>query len=140
MEDDKLEEIKSFLEDAIENTMEEKLEELADGIQERIEECTSDLISGAVEDSIETFLENHQFVLPDGTTVQSRNRTKVMSPDGKRVLVCYGGLRIDGKTLQIQERATAWRPLCSFESELEAVEALGKVNDAIEQGVSLLKL
>jgi hypothetical protein len=140
MEEAKLEELKSILEETVSDAMEDKIEELSDIIQEKIEECTSDVLSEFIEESIDEFLQTHQFQLPDGTIVKSRNRTKVMSPNGKMVLNCYGGLRVDGKTLMVQERLSSWRGLCYFETETEAVEALKKVNDAIEQGVSLIKL
>ena len=140
MKEDNLDEIMSAVEDAVKSAVEDKFEELADELRDAVDDAISDNISEYFTEVIEQFLADHQFVLKDGTLVQARNKTRVMGPDKKKVLTCYGGLRVDGRTLTVQTRMSAWECLCYFETEEEAVEALKKVSAGIEQGVSLIEL
>ncbi len=89
---------------------------------------------------IEQFLSDHEFKLSDGTIIQSRPMTKVMNPDKTKVLICYGGLRVDGCSLVVQTAISRWESLYSFESPEAAVDALKTVTEAIEQRVSLIEL
>ncbi len=75
-----------------------------------------------------------------GTTLQMRQKTRVMSPDKKKVLICYGGMKVDGKSLHIQTRISSWSDIWSYATEEEAVQALQKVNSAIEQGLYFIGL
>lgn len=58
----------------------------------------------------------------------------------KKYLACYGGMKVDGRTLMIQTRISCWQDLCSFETAAEAMEALQKVSKAIEQGLPIIEL
>ena len=140
MKEEDLDEIISAVEDAVESAVEDKFEELADELRDAVDEAISDNISEFFAEGLEQFLTNQQFVLKDGTVIKIRNKTKVMSPDKKKVVICYGGLKIDGRTLVVQTRISSWDWLCSFDTEAEAVEALQKVNAGIEQGISLIEL
>ena len=140
MREEDLDEIMSAVEDAIESAVEDKFADLADELRDAVDDAISDNISEYFTEGIEQFLADHNFVLKDGTVVQTRNKTRVMGPDKKKVLTCYGGLRADGRTLTIQTRMSAWESLCYFDTEEETVEALKKVNAAIEQGVSFIEL
>ena len=140
MKEEDLDEIISAVEDAVESAVEDKFEDLADELRDAVDDAISDNISEYFTEGIEQFLADHQFVLKDGTIVQARNKTRVMGPDKKKVLTCYGGLRVDGRTLTVQTRMSAWENLCYFETEEEAIEALKKVSAGIEQGVSLIEL
>ena len=140
MKEEDLDEIISAVEDAVESAVEDKFEDLADELRDAVDDAISDNISEYFTEGIEQFVADHQFVLKDGTIVQARNKTRVMGPDKKKVLTCYGGLRVDGRTLTVQTRMSAWENLCYFETEEEAIEALKKVSAGIEQGVSLIEL
>ena len=148
MGDELLETIEEKVKEAIESALEDKMDDLADEIADQMEDRIRDIVDEAVSDSIteyfsegiEQFFSNHQLVLKDGTTLRMRQKTRVMSPDKKKVLICYGGMRVDGKALLIQTRISCWERIYFYETEKEAIEALQKVNAAIEQGLSLIEL
>ena len=140
MDDKMLEMIEKKVKEAIKAVMEDSMDELEGTLQDVIEDSFNDSIMESFSEGIEEFLSSHQFVLADGTILQTKQKTRVMSPDKKKVLICYGGMRVDGKTLSIQTRISCWVPLCVFETEEKAVEALQKANAAIEQGLSLIEL
>lgn len=148
MDDAMLETIEEKVREVVEDVLGNKIDDLADEIADELEDRLADIIDEAVNDSIiecfsegiEEFLSSHQLALNDGTTLQMRQKTRVMSPDKKKVIICYGGMRVDGKSLQIQTRISCWETLWSFETEEKAVDALQKVSAAIEQGVSLIEL
>ena len=126
--------------DAIEEAMEDAMDDVRDELEETLQESINDSISEFFAEGMEEFLKNHQFILKDGTVIQPRQRTKVLSPDKTRLYPCYGGLRIDGTTLQVQTRISCWNPLCTYKTTEEAVQALMKVKDAMEQGLSIIEL
>lgn len=136
MDNEMLNDLHSIVEEAVEDAMEDMQGELEDRLQELI----SDSISEFFAEGMEEMLRNHQFVLKDGTVIQPRQKTKVLSPDKTRLYPCYGGLRIDGTTLQVQTRISSWNPLCTYKTKEEAVDALLKVKDAMENGLSLIEL
>ena len=65
---------------------------------------------------------------------------KVVSPDKSRMLLCYGGLRVDGKSLQVQTGATVWSEIAYFDTREEAIEALQKVKDAMMDDAPICEL
>lgn len=136
MDKDMLDDIRDAIEEATEDAMDDVMDEL----EERIQELVSDSISDFFAEGMEEVLHNHSFTLKDGTIIQPRQRTKVLSPDKTRLYPCYGGLRIDGTTLQVQTRISSWNPLCAYKTKEEAVQALLKVKDAMEQGLSIIEL
>lgn len=132
MDSEMMDDLQAMLEDALEDMREE--------LEDKLQEMISDSISEFFAEGMEEVLHNHQFVLKDGTVLQPRQRTKVLSPDKTRLYPCYGGLRIDGTTLQVQTRISCWNNLCAYKTREEAVEALLKIKDAMEQGLSLIEL
>ena len=148
MDEEMLEAIEEKVQEAVSAAMEEKMADLADSIadeldgrlQDIIEEAISDTIIEFFSEGIEEFLSSHQLALKDGTTLQMRQKTRVMSPDKKKVLICYGGMKVNGTSLLIQTRISCWQDIWTYETEEEAIEALQKVNAAIEQGLSLSEL
>ncbi|MBQ9943219.1 MAG: hypothetical protein IJO67_02535 [Clostridia bacterium] len=132
MDNEMMDDLQVLLEDALEDMREE--------LEDKLQELISDSISEFFAEGMEEILHNHQFVLKDGTVIQPRQRTKVLSPDKTRLYPCYGGLRIDGTTLQVQTRISSWNNLCAYKTKEEAVEALLKIKDAMEQGLSLIEL
>ncbi len=89
MDDEMLEIIEEKVREAVEAVLEDKMADLADEIAEELDGRLTDIIDAAVNDSIieyfsegiEEFLSGHQLVLKDGTTLQMRQKTRVMSPD-----------------------------------------------------------
>ena len=136
MRDEDLQEIESIITEAVESVFEDRMEELEDNLRDVIEEAVNDAIEDYFPGGIEEFLLGQR----EGDGLQPIKRTRVMSPDKSKVLVCIGGLKVDGKTLVIQTGINSWQSLCWFETEEEALEALKKVSDAIEAGVSLIEL
>lgn len=136
MDNEMMDDIQPMLEEVLENALEDMQAELEDRLQELI----SDSISEFFAEGLEEVLHNHQFTLKDGTVITPRQKTKVLSPDKTRLYTCYGGLRIDGTTLQVQTRISSWNPLCTYSTKEEAVEALLKIKDAMENGVSVIEL
>ena len=132
MDNEMMDDLQSMLEDALEDMREE--------MEDKLQELVSDSISDFFAEGMEEVLHSHQFVLKDGTVIQPRQRTKVLSPDKTRLYPCYGGLRIDGTTLQVQTRISSWNPLCTYQTKEEAVQALLKVKNAMEQGLSIIEL
>ena len=49
-------------------------------------------------------------------------------------------MKVNGTSLLIQTRISCWQDIWTYETEEEAIEALQKVNAAIEQGLSLIEL
>ena len=132
MDNEMMDDLQAMLEDALEDMREE--------MEDKLQELVSDSISDFFAEGMEEVLHNHQFVLKDGSVIQPRQRTKVLSPDKTRLYPCYGGLRIDGTTLQVQTRISSWNPLCTYQTKEEAVQALLKVKNAMEQGLSIIEL
>ncbi len=132
MDNEMMDDLQSMLEDALEDMREE--------MEDKLQELVCDSISDFFAEGMEEVLHGHQFVLKDGTVIQPRRRTKVLSPDKTRLYPCYGGLRIDGTTLQVQTRISSWNNLCAYKTKEEAVQALLKVKDAMEQGLSIIEL
>ena len=132
MDNEMMDDLQSMLEDA--------LDELQEEMEDRLQELISDSISEFFAEGMEEVLHNHQFVLKDGTVIQPRQKTKVLSPDKTRLYPCYGGLRIDGTTLQVQTRISSWNNLCAYKTKEEAVDALMKVKEAMEKGLSIIEL
>ena len=126
--------------DDLQVLLEDALEDMREDLEDKLQEMISDSISEFFAEGMEEVLQNQQFVLKDGTVIQPRQRTKVLSPDKTRLYPCYGGLRIDGTTLQVQTRISSWNNLCAYKTREEAVEALLKIKDAMEQGLSLIEL
>ena len=151
--DDMLEELSDRLEEKLNDTfLDDISDEIADRLEERIDEAISDSASEFFAEGIEEFLEAHQFVLRDGTIVQSRQRTKVLSPDKKKLLNCYGGLRVEnaekysrnsaqkGWGLAVQTRISSWELIGVYEHEADAIAALMKVENAIVEGAVVVEL
>lgn len=136
MHDEGMDDLEALIEDAVENAMEDTLDEMED----RMQDIISDSISEFFAEGMEEVLRNHSFILKDGTVIKPRERTKVLSPDKTRLFPCYGGLRIDGTTLQVQTRISSWNPLHTYKTREEATQALLQIKDAMEKGLSIIEL
>ena len=129
-------EIQSMIEDALENMKDELLDEMGESVQEAVNDSLSEIVMEA----LEAFLASHSFALSDGTVIQPKEHLKVLSPDKRKLLPCYGGLKVDGKTLMIQTRISSWQSLCWYDTQEEAIAALLKIKDAMQSGEKYLEL
>ncbi|MBR5858935.1 MAG: hypothetical protein IKZ05_03345, partial [Clostridia bacterium] len=98
--------------------------------------AVQDAMSEALGESFSDF----EYILKDGTIVRPKQRMKVFSPDKSKLLICYGGLRVDGSSLMIQTRASSWENIAYYPNKEEAIEALLKVKNAMESGVATFEL
>ena len=148
MDEEMLEVIEEKVQEAVSAAMEEKMADLADSIAEELDGRLQDIIEEAVNDSIieffsegiEEFLSSHQLVLKNGTVLQMKQKMRAVTPDKKKVLICYGGMRVVGTSLQIQTRISCWETFWNYETEEQAIEALQKINAAIDQGLSMIEM
>ena len=136
----------------MENNQNFDMDELMDALSERLEEMLEDILTDQLEDavanavqdvfdeSLHHSLSRFEFVLENGTVVRPRQLMKVVSPDKSRMLLCYGGLRVDGKSLQVQTGATIWSEIAYFDTREEAIEALQKVKDAMMANAPICEL
>lgn len=136
----------------LDGLMEELASRLEETVQEAVEDAVDDLledrVDGAVHDAVQDILPeifsqclaDFDFVLKDGTVVRPRQRMKVLSPDKSKLLICYGGLRVDGKSLIIQTRISSWEWIADYPDREAAVAALKLVHEAMKAGEPLLEL
>ena len=124
-----LDEMSARIEDTVENAVEEQVADavtcaLQDALPEALEECLADF----------------EFVLPNGAIVRPRQHMKLLSPDKTKLLLCYGGLRVDGSSLTVPTRVSSWETIAVYPSREEAVEALVKVKNAMDAHLEMLEL
>lgn len=111
-----------------------------DVIVDQIESTVSSSVQDAIEDALLECLSRFEFVLPDGTLVKPKQRLKLLSPNKNKMLICYGGLRVDGKSLMVQTSTQCWTEIAYYNNQEEAIEALSKVKDAIIAEIPVLEL
>ena len=144
MDEEMLESIEEKVQEAVRGAIEDKMGDFTDSIadelecrlQEIIEEAVNDSIIEFFSEGIEEFLSSHQLALKDGTILQMKQKMRAMTPDKKRVLICYGGMRVVGTSLQIQTRISCWETFWNYETEEQAIAALQKMNAAIDLSFS----
>ena len=128
--------------------MDELMDEMAARIEDAVESAVEDQVSGAIIDAVQESLPevmgecfaDFEFVLPNGTIVKPRQYMKLLSPDKTKLLLCYGGLKVDGTTLLVQTRVSSWEAIAVYESREEAVEALLKVKNAMDAHLETLEM
>ena len=102
------------------------------------------VVTGAVQnvfpEALGESFSDFEFVLTDGTIVKPRQRMKVFSPDKSKLLLCYGGLRVDGSSLMVQTRISSWENIANYQSKEEAIEALKKVKNAMDANLDIYEL
>lgn len=123
---------------------EEIVEELSNRVEDVLGEQIENAITCALQDVLpEIFsecLSNFEFELPNGTTVRPIRHMKVLSPDKSKLLLCYGGLRVDGNSLTVQTGIGRWETISCYSNRSEAIEALLKVKKALDSNVSSFEL
>lgn len=78
--------------------------------------------------------------LENGLVLKPRRHMRLLSPDKSKVLMCYGGLRVDETTLVIQSRVSCWESIAKYRTKEEAIVALQKVNKAIKENLEYFEL
>lgn len=129
-------ELQSMIEDALENMKDELLAEMGESVQEAVNDSLSEIVTEA----LEAFFASHSFALSDGTVIQPKEYLKVLSPDKRKLLPCYSGLKVDGKMVVIQTRISSWQGLCWYDTEEDAVAAILRIKDAMQAGEKYLEL
>lgn len=131
--------------------MDALIDELSDRLESMIEDAVSDqvedAVTSAIEDNLPDALEealndwfsNLEFVLKDGTIVRQRPRMSLLYPDKSRLMPCYGGLYVTGTRLMVQIASCSWDGI-AFPTKEDALAALEKIKNAINDGVTLLEL
>ena len=127
--DEIVEEISSRLEDMIE-----------DALVDQVEDAVTNAVQDVFEEALSTSLSRFEFVLSDGTLIRPRKQMQLLSPDKTKLLLCYGGLRVDGTSLLVQTRASSWDCIAHYNSKEEAVETLIKVKNAINSNTEIFEL
>lgn len=128
------------------------LENIMDELSDRIEDIIEDAIADQVEDAISCSLQDilpkllreslsdYEFVLKDGTIVRQKQYMKLFSPDKSKLVLCYGGLRVDGSTLMVQTRVGSWESIAYYKTREEAIEALVTVKNAMDNELHIFEL
>ena len=129
-----------------------ELDDIVDELTNRVEDIVEDVIADQVEDAVICALQDilpevlkecfseFEFMLADGTVVKPKQHMKLFSPDKSKLLLCYGGLRVDGTSLMVQTRISCWKSIATYPSREEAIEALAKVHRAMEDNLSVFEL
>lgn len=130
-------------------------EKITEAIEEQFEELSNtimDSVQASVENAMQNLFARFELALPDGTHLIPRKQLSLTSPDKTKVLLCYGGLRVQdtskfsgnfypaGWGLSVQTRVDSWEMIYIYETEEEAIKALEKVNKAIRDGADFLDL
>lgn len=124
--------------------MDELASRIEDAVESAVEDQVADAVINAVQDTLPEVMgecfADFEFVLPNGTIVRPRQYMKLFSPDKTKLLLCYGGLKVDGTTLLVQTRVSSWEAIAVYPSREEAVEALVRVKDAMDAHLEILEL
>lgn len=127
--DELMDELTSRIEDAVECA-----------VGDQLDDAVTNAVQDALPDALGECLADFEFVLTNGTVVRPRRHMKLLAPDKSKLLLCYGGLRVDGKTLVVQTRVSSWESIAVYQSREEAVEALVKVKNAMDAHLDMLEL
>ena len=142
---DKYDATVELLREAIDEVLEEKLSELKDEITCEVSAELQDVVAQAVNET----LSEMEFRLPDGAVIIPAPRLKLLTADRKKMLCCYGGLRVDkcnyqggpeGYALWVQTRACSWDIGAFYEKKEDAMAALLAVKAAMEKKLEFIEL
>lgn len=128
---DMLEEFESSLSDTIKDVTE-------DGLEDILEDILYCAVSDILPEVISECLSEIKFA--NGTIAKVKQRMKLMNKEKSKVILCYGGLRVDGTRLLVQTRNCSWETIETYTTREDAIDALGAVCTAMEEGFSLFEL
>ena len=126
--------------DKLSNTIEDMLGDLMNVSNESIENSVMNALQDALPEALSESLSDFEFVLTDGTVVRPRQHMKLFSPDKSKLLLCYGGLRVDGCSLTVQTRICRWETIAVYQNREDAIAALLKVKNAMDAGALSFEL
>ncbi|MBQ9948811.1 MAG: hypothetical protein IJO91_10545 [Oscillospiraceae bacterium] len=132
-----MDENKNFDLEAIMDDFSNRLEEI---LNEKIENAVTCTVQDTLSEALKESFSDFEFVLTDGTIVRPIPRMKLLSPDKSKLVLCYGGLRVDGCSLIVQTRISSWESIAVYHSKEAAIEALSRVKDAMENNLQLFEL
>jgi hypothetical protein len=135
--DEWMDEMEERIENAVTNAAETVVNDL---LEDRLDDMVRDTLQEVLPEAVGECLANFEFVMKDGAVVQPRQRLRVLSPDGSKLLECYGGLKVDGTSLLIQTRVSCWESIAAYPDRDAAIAALQQVLAAMEAGEQLLRL
>lgn len=127
--DELMDELSSRLEDVLE-----------DAIEDVLVDQVENAVFSAVEEAISQNLSRCELVLRDGTVIRPKPQMKLLSPDKTKMLLCYGGLRVDKTALHVQTGPSCWEDIAVYPDPETAVAALIRVKEAMSAGVELFEL
>lgn len=128
---------------------EQMYSELPEEVREEWEEFIECTVASSVRNAVRNILADMECILPDGTHI---NSLRLTSPDKTRVLLCYGGLRVedtsqfsgqhypDGWGLVVQTGMDNWDMLYVYPTKDEAIAALERVKNALDDHLDALDL
>lgn len=136
---------------AAQSTLEDTKAEIADMLEDKVQEAVNDSISEFFSEGMADFLGTHSIMDEKGMVLTTKQRTKVLSPDKKKLLTCYGELKVEdtanlngvlpkGFGLSVQTRISSWEVLYVYETEEEAINDLIRINTAIKAGEPIIEL
>ena len=128
--------------------MSENYDEIMDMVREAMDEMSCEInaqlsaeLQDVVAQAVNETLSGMEFRLSDGTVVTPAPRLKLLSDHKKKLLCCYGGLKVEkckynggpeGYALWVQTRACSWDIAAFYEDSDAATAALLKVKGAME--------
>ncbi|MBQ2766836.1 MAG: hypothetical protein IJF49_02030 [Clostridia bacterium] len=136
-----MEENKNFDLDTIMDELSSRLEDMIeDALIDQIDDAVTCAVQDALPEALGESFSHFEFVLSNGTIVRPRQHMKLFSPDKSKLVICYGGLRVDGSTLMVQTRISSWESIAYYQSREEAIEALAKVKNAMDSNLTICEL
>lgn len=128
------------------------IQDFLDELESRVEDIVEDAVTAQVEDAVNCALQDilpevlgeclsgFEFVLKDGTIVKQKQHMKLFSPDKSKLLLCMGGLKVDGTSLMVQTSISRWEWIATYPNREDAITALNKVHQAMENQISVFEL
>ena len=123
--------------DKLSNTIEDVLENL---MNESVENSVIGALQDFLPEALSESLSDFEFVFTDGTVVRPRQYMKLLSPDKSRLILLYGGLRVDGCSLNVQTGIGSWETFAVYQNREDAIAALLKVKNAMDSGALSFEL
>ena len=116
------------------------IHDIVDEIADRIEDILEEKSGTFVKEAFEEYFSDFEFVLKDGTVIRPRQKMKILSADKSCLLICYGGLKVDGRTLFVQTAVGDWGRISTYPDRESAIDALIRVKKAMDDGVLTYEL
>lgn len=135
--------IDSTVEDSVMESVEDALGDVEGIVVDAVEASISSELVGAVSFALNDYFSGCNFTLPDGTVLAQRPKLKVQNPERTKLLVCYGGLRVDKYKLKgqpdryrvwVQTAPSSWDSIAVYDSKDEAKAAMSRIIEAMKRG------